>query len=159
MTVIAHTGLSAPRRKVIMRAGVTSTAFASLCLLADCAFAQQRPQEKGDDLDVTMQIIVDPDAKLPDEVVRRIPLPVRTPTEPARADPGKTPAKPDAAVSELERANEAREHGREISEAAQERARDATEQRDAARREAAEKRRRDRDPPDDPGRPGRPPRR
>ena len=47
--------------------------------------AAQQPQEKRDDLDVTMQIIVDPDAKLPDEVVRRIPLPARKSADPSSA--------------------------------------------------------------------------
>jgi hypothetical protein len=49
------------------------------------SFTQRAPRsnhrEKRDDLDVTMQIIVDPDAKLPDEVVRRIPLPTRKSAE------------------------------------------------------------------------------
>src|SRR5690349_6995180 len=55
----------------------------AMSLLMNCAHAQQAPQSapKRDDLDVTMQIIVDPDAKLPDEVVRRIPLPERKPAD------------------------------------------------------------------------------
>jgi len=74
MMSVTNAVLSAPRRAVIMRAGVVSAAFLWLCLLSESAAAQQ---EKRNDLDVTMQIIVDPDAKLPDEVVRRIPLPAR----------------------------------------------------------------------------------
>jgi hypothetical protein len=112
-----------------------------------------------------MQIIVDPDAKLPDEVVRRIPLPARKPAEsPPSAPGGEQSGKPETAGAgkdkdNKEQANEAREHGRETSEAAKERSREATEQREAARRAEAEERRRERGPPDDrPNPPNRPPR-
>jgi hypothetical protein len=165
MTIIANNGLSAPQRTVIMRAAVASVAFLLLCLFAETAAAQEQPQGKRDDLDVTMQIIVDPDAKLPDEVVRRIPVPTR---KPADAPPAGTPAqsgkpaesgKPETAGAGKDHAAEAREHGRETSEAAKERAREAAEQREAARRAEAEERRRERGPPDDrPNPPNRPPR-
>ena len=158
MTSIAHTGLSQPRGPVIMRTSVTVAGLALLGLLAQAAHAQKPMPQARDDLDVTMQIIVDPDAKLPDEVVRRIPLPARKPAEPP-PDRGRTPAKSDAAVPEQERSREGREQGREVSEAAQERSREAAEQREAARRSAAEERRRERGPPDDRGRPQTPPRR
>ena len=169
MTTIVNNGLSAPHRPVIMRAAVASAAFLLLCSLATSAGAQDQPQGKGDDLDVTMQIIVDPDAKLPDEVVRRIPLPTRKPADASRTAPGSNQTgKPenagdnnkDNASDNKERANEAREHGRETSEAAKERAREAADQREAARRaEAEERKRRERGPPDDrPNPPNRPPR-
>ena len=161
MTIIVNNGLSAPQRTVIMRAAVASVAFLLLCLFAETAAAQEQPQGKRDDLDVTMQIIVDPDAKLPDEVVRRIPLPTRKAAE--SPPPGTTGGKPesagDGADKDQDRGNEAREQGRETSEAAKERAREAAEQREAARRAEAEERRRERGPPDDrPNPPNRPPR-
>ncbi len=161
MTIIVNNGLSAPQRTVIMRAAVASVAFLLLCLFAETAAAQGQPQGKRDDLDVTMQIIVDPDAKLPDEVVRRIPLPTRKAAE--SPPPGTTGGKPESAGDggdkDQDRGNEAREQGRETSEAAKERAREAAEQREAARRAEAEERRRERGPPDDrPNPPNRPPR-
>ena len=161
MTLMVNNGLSAPQRTVIMRAAVASVAFLLLCLFAETAAAQEQPQGKRDDLDVTMQIIVDPDAKLPDEVVRRIPLPTRKAAE--SPPPGTTGGKPESAGGgkdeDQDRGNEAREQGRETSEAAKERAREAAEQREAARRAEAEERRRERGPPDDrPNPPNRPPR-
>lgn len=159
MTMIENTGLSASRRTVIMRAAVMLAACGLLGLCAERAHAQQQPQQKRDDLDVTMQIIVDPDAKLPDEVVRRIPLPARKPADTSPANAGKSGKSEDAASDKHEdRANEAREHGRETSESAKERAREAQEQREAARRAEAEERRRERGPPDRPNPPNRPPR-
>lgn len=160
MTLVANTGLSELCRTVIMRAGVMLAAFALLCLFAESAAAQQASPEKRDDLDVTMQIIVDPDAKLPDEVVRRIPLPTRKPAETSPAAAANGPSgksesgKPEGAGA----GNDAREYGRETSEAAKERAREAAEQREAARRAEAEERRRERGPPDRPDPPNRPPR-
>jgi hypothetical protein len=165
MTLVAITGLSALRRTVIMRAGFMLATFALLCLFAESAAAQQPPQEKRDELDVTMQIIVDPDAKLPDEVVRRIPLPARKPDAPtggAAGNSGKSDGgKPESAGSgkDKDATNEAREHGKEASQAAKERNREAAEQREAARRAEAEERRRQPGPPDDrPNPPNRPPR-
>ena len=164
MTIIVNNGLSAPHRTVIMRAAVAFAAFLLLCLFAKTAAAQEQPQGKRDDLDVTMQIIVDPDAKLPDEVVRRIPLPTRKPAEsPPPGTTGGQPGKPETPGGgkdeNQDRGNEAREQGRETSEAAKERAREAAEQREAARRAEAEERRRERGPPDDcPNPPNRPPR-
>ena len=160
MTITANTGLSALRRTVIMRTAVMLATIALVGLFAERAAAQQ-PQGKHDDLDVTMQIIVDPDAKLPDEVVRRIPLPARKPAETPPAAGGNPSGqsdksgKPDSAGHD----NAASEHGKEASEAAQERAREAAEQREAARRAAAEeKKKRDHGPPDRPDPPRRPPR-
>jgi hypothetical protein len=95
VTIIVTNGLSAPQRTVIMRAAVAAVAFLLLCLFAEPAAAQEQPQGKRDDLDVTMQIIVDPDAKLPDEVVRRIPLPTRKAAE--SPPPGTTGGKPESA--------------------------------------------------------------
>jgi hypothetical protein len=164
MTFSVNNGLSAPHRTVIMRAAVAAVAFLLLCSLASSVEAQEQPQEKRDDLDVTMQIIVDPDAKLPDEVVRRIPLPTRKSAEspPSGASRGESGKPEDAGGgkdTDQDHGNEAREQGRETSEAAKERAREAAEQREAARRAEAEERRRERGPPDDrPNPPNRPPR-
>jgi hypothetical protein len=113
-----------------------------LSLLAHGALAQQpsaAPAPKNDDLDVTMQIIVDPDARLPDEVVRRIPLPERKPAAPASSNAesksqGKGNDKQDKSA-----AREAKELGREADQTAKDRAK---EQREQARRAAAEERRR-----------------
>jgi hypothetical protein len=132
-------------------------------LLMNCAHAQQAPQTgpKRDDLDVTMQIIVDPDAKLPDEVVRHIPLPERksaAQSAQSTAGGGDKSTKDPAAESK-ERAREAKELGRELGQSAKEKAQDAKEQREQARRSAAEERRRNPPkPPGNPNPPGRPPR-
>ena len=101
MKICEITGLSDSRRAVMMRAAVMLAAVVALGSFTQRAAAQQS-QEKRDDLDVTMQIIVDPDAKLPDEVVRRIPLPVRKSADQssaagAAAAPAGTP-KPAAAA-------------------------------------------------------------
>jgi actin-related protein len=119
-------------------------------LLAHGALAQQqtesKPESKSkqgqDDLDVTMQIIVDPDAKLPDEVVRRIPLPERKPA-PTSVD---KKASNEAAAEAKQNASEAKELGKK----------EAAEQREQARRARAEERERNH-PPGNPNPPGRPP--
>ena len=137
----------------------------TISLLMNCAHAQQQAptDPKREDLDVTMQIIVDPDAKLPDEVVRRIPLPERKPADPTATqsnlgadDKSTGKGKPD---ENKERDREAKELGRELGQSAKEKNKEAAEQREQARRSAAEERRRDRpDPPGNPNPPGRPPR-
>lgn len=141
-----------------------ASSLLALSLAMNCAHAQQadRPGSKRDDLDVTMQIIVDPDAKLPDEVVRRIPLPERKPADQSASQSnlgaGDKSTK-DTAAESKERAREAKELGRELGQSAKEKAQEAAEQREQARRSAAEERRRERpDPPGNPNPPGRPPR-
>jgi hypothetical protein len=135
---------------------------AAICLLPPGAWAQQqKPAAPSGDLDVTMQIIVDPDAKLPDEVVRKIPLPTRKAPEQPATGPASTKQTPaaDAAAKGQERAQETRELGREASERAKERGKEAVEQREQAGRSTAEQRRRDPPgpPTNPPGRPERPP--
>jgi hypothetical protein len=108
-----------------------------LCLLAHSALAQQpaaAPNSKSHELDVTMQIIMDPGTQLPDAVVRRIPLPRRKsaplqgtePTAPAAVDKGNK-----------EGAREAIDVGLEVGQSARERSKEATEQRELARRRRA----------------------
>jgi hypothetical protein len=152
-------GLLPPSGTAMIGNRVKYATFLALCLIMECAGAQQQPEPKRDDLDVTMQIIVDPDAKLPDEVVRRIPLPERK-ANPPQADPGNKTAKPDAAAEAAEnneRAREAKDVGREMGQNARERATEAAEQREEARRSAAEERERERDRDRDPGPPANPP--
>ena len=161
MKLVTNLGLPRPRRTAIIQVRVTYATFMALSLLAHGALAQQpsaAAEPKRDDLDVTMQIIVDPDAKLPDEVVRRIPLPERksaAPTVNANAEPQAKGADPQDKSS----AREAKELGREVGQTAKERAKEAAEQREQARRAAAEeRRRRENDNPNPPNPPGRPPR-
>jgi hypothetical protein len=168
--------LPRPRRTAIMAVRVKyarvkhqlalAPGLLTLSLLVNCAYAQQQapqPGPKRDDLDVTMQIIVDPDAKLPDEVVRRIPLPERKPADQSSAQPGDAggdKSTRDTAAENKERAREAKELGRELGQSAKEKAQEAAEQREQARRSAAEERRRNPPPPPEPpaNPPGRPPR-
>jgi hypothetical protein len=155
-----------PRAEIMAPRVKYATSLASglllTALLMECASAQQQPEPKRDDLDVTMQIIVDPDAKLPDEVVRRIPLPERKTADPTASQSNvgaddKT-AK-DTAEQNKERAREAKELGRELGQSAKDKAKEAAELREQARRAAAEDRRRNPDPPPNPpDPPGRPPR-
>ena len=56
-------------------------AFVCMALLVSMVSAQTPPARPRDDLDVTMRVIVDPNAKVPDEIVHRIPLP--KPAQPA----------------------------------------------------------------------------
>jgi hypothetical protein len=132
--------------------------FIALLLSATTAAAQEKARPASDELDVTMQIIVDPDAKLPDEVVRRIPLPARKPeTQPAVGTPAK-PGAPETTAKGQEHAREAQELGKEMSERAKERAQEANEQREQARRSIADEKRKNPDPPEHPTPPKRPPR-
>lgn len=163
MTPVTDNCLPRPWRATIIRFRVKYATAMVLSLLAHAALAQQPPATaapKGDDLDVTMQIIVDPDAKLPDEVVRRIPLPERK-SAPS-ANPNAEPQSKDADKQDKSNAREAKQAASEAGQSAKERAKEAAEQREQARRAAAEERRRNEDnngnpnrPPDPPGRPPR----
>jgi len=140
----------------IIQPRVKHVTILALCLLAHGALGQQQsdskrePAQRQDDLDVTMQIIMDPDAKLPDDVVRRIPLPERKPVESTR------PNTDQQAEQRADRAAaaEARESAKEAKDLAKQ---EAAEQREQARRARAEERERNR-PPKNPHPPGRPPR-
>jgi hypothetical protein len=151
--------LPRPPRAAIMRMIATWAASVVLLLGAAAAGAQNKSPSTGDELDVTMQIIVDPDAKLPDEVVRRIPLPARKPADqPTAPDSSTQQTAPDTKAKGQERGREAQEMGREMSESAKERAQNANDQREQARRAVADEKKRNRGPPTDPPNPpGRPP--
>jgi hypothetical protein len=138
---------------IIAVVAACALAFASNAYAAE-AGAKDAPQP-NDDLDVTMQVIADPNAKLPDDVIRRIPLP---PRKPDAAAPAQRDKAEDASSRSDERSREAREVGVEISERAQERSQNATQQREQARRAVADERRRNPDPPRSPPDPPRPPR-
>ena len=162
MTPITYNRLPRPRRATIIQVRVKYATLMALSLLAHAALAQQPAASTGpksDDLDVTMQIIVDPDAKLPDEVVRRIPLPERKSAPSANPKAESQPKGADQ--QDKDSAREAKEAAREVGQTAQERAKEAKEQREQARRAAAEERRREREentpnrPPHPPGRPPR----
>ena len=123
--------------------------FASLlALIVPAVFAQSPPARNRDDLDVTMHVIVDPDAKVPDEIVRRIPLP--KPAQPATGAPNQSgkpgqsdkPSEPGAQGQQ--HATEAHDQGREFGEQVSE---------DAKHR--SEEARHDKGPP--PGKPDKPP--
>jgi hypothetical protein len=120
--------------------GVQSLVFASLLAIIVPAVFAQAPANRSDDLDVTMRVIVDPNAKVPDEIVRRIQLP--KPAQPAT--PSNKPAEPGAQGKE--RASEAREQGRDFGQQTSE----------EARRRAEEARRNKPPPPGTPGTPGPP---
>jgi hypothetical protein len=75
----------------IMRRARRLYVVSMLLLPLPVVFAQTPPANNDDDLDVTMRVIVDPDAKVPDEIMRRIPLP--KPAQPA-TPPGAQPDKP-----------------------------------------------------------------
>lgn len=165
MTPLTANCLPASCRTTIIPRRVKYISILALCVLAHGALAQQQsasksqPQTKRDDLDVTMQIIVDPDAKLPDEVVRRIPLPEQRPAAPGAKQPGRQADQPDKADQDSkgnDKGREAQELGREVGQSAKERAKEAAEEREQARRAEAEERRRERER-DDRGRPEEPP--
>jgi hypothetical protein len=126
--------------KGIMHA-VQRLVFASmLAIIVPTVFAQAPPAKPSDDLDVTMRVIVDPNAKVPDEIVRRIQLP--KPAQPVT--PSNKPAEPGAQGKE--RASEAREQGRDFGQQVSE----------EAKRRAEEARRNKPPPPGTPGTPGPP---
>jgi hypothetical protein len=132
---------------------VMRASFAAM-LLAACAplaIGQEAVTPK-EELDVTMQIIADPDAKIPDEIVRHIPVPSRKTAE--RAAASDAPAA-EAAAKAQERAKKARELAAEMSQRSNEQTQQAAERREQSRRSAAEERRKN--PPKTPS-PERPPR-
>jgi hypothetical protein len=103
--------------------------FASLlALITPAVFAQSPPASNRDDLDVTMHVIVDPDAKVPDEIVRRIPLP--KPAQPATGAPSTNTTESGKPTEKDKKpapaaGSQGREFGQQVSEDARQRAEDA----------------------------------
>lgn len=126
----------------------------SLLFGISAAFAQAPTADDEDDLDVTMRVIVDPDAKVPDEIVRRIPLP--KPQQPAGTAPpsDKQNEKPDKkdepnkpGEKDKGRSSEPPGQGREFGQQTAEQ----------AKQRADEARRNNDKPPKPPGPPNNPP--
>src|SRR5262245_1558700 len=126
--------------------------------------AQTPPARAQDDLDVTMRVIADPNAKVPDEIVRRIPLPKPAQTTPASGKPGDKSAdkpadKPDDKPKGPDPAAAAKppEPGRDFG---QDVADDAKQRADEAKRAKPEPPGQTKPPgkpPDPPGKPPSPP--
>lgn len=149
---------SQSRQMKVMQFHAAAAIIALSWLGAQSAWAAEKPAPKNEELDVTMQIISDPNAKRPDEVIRRIPLPTpkadnKAPSN-ATADPG-TPGQDNKGQG---RADAAKELGGEMSERAKERAQNAAEQREEARRAKADEHAHNNPhpPPSPPGRPANP---
>jgi hypothetical protein len=106
-----------------------------LALFVPVAFAQTPPAPDGDDLDVTMRVIVDPNAKVPDEIVRKIPLPKpATPAtssdkknDNAESKDGGKPSDPGSKGkgNAPDARGQGREFGQQVSEDAKKRSEDA----------------------------------
>ena len=122
----------------------------SLAVYASLAIGQETVTSK-EELDVTMQIIADPNAKIPDEIVRHIPVPTRKTSERAASNGAPTA---ESSVKAQERAKKARALAAEMSERSNEQAQEAAAQREQSRRSAADAHRQN--PPKDPS-PGRSP--
>ena len=109
----------------------------SLALMASAVSAQTPPTQPRDDLDVTMRVIVDPNAKVPDEIVHRISLP--KPAQPAsgtapqsdnpdksdKSDKSGKPTEPGAKGKD--HAPDAQQQGREFGQQTAEEARQHAE--------------------------------
>jgi hypothetical protein len=138
--------------KGIMRRARLLTVVSALWWVAPrVLFAQAPALADGDDLDVTKRVIVDPKAKVPDEVVRKIPLPKPAPPaapgkpdekkpkdggkpvepdKPKPAEPGKPPApgKPSQPAPDIR--EQGRAFGHQVSEEAKQRSEDARRNRE-----------------------------
>ena len=115
-------------RKGIMRNARLLTLAMVLGFMATAAFSQSPPARSRDDLDVTMHVIVDPDAKVPDEIVRRIQLPKPGQSAPAEDKKGTDEKKTEPGAKGQERSSEAREQGREFGQQVSEEARQRAEE-------------------------------
>jgi len=127
---------------IMQRARRLVFAFFSLALMVSAVSAQTPPAPPRDDLDVTMRVIVDPNAKVPDEIVHRISLP--KPVQPAsgtapqsdnpdkadkadKADKSGKPSEPGAKGKDHapEPQQQGREFGQQTAEEARQHAEDA----------------------------------
>ncbi len=138
--------------KGIMRGTWQAILVIALGFVHPAAFAQTPPAGKREDLDVTMRVIVDPDAKVPDEIVRRIPLP--KPGETSAPAEKKSDKPADTGAPGQQRAAEAREQGREFGQQVSEQAKQRSEE---ARRNADPPRGPPAEPPGRPNPPQGPP--
>ena len=117
--------------------------------------AQTPPARAQDDLDVTMRVIADPNAKVPDEIVRRIPLPKPAQTAPASGKPSdKSTDKPDDKPKGQDAAAKPPDPGRDFGQGV---ADDAKQRADEAKRAKPEPPGQTRPPGKPPSPPGRPP--
>ena len=139
-------------REGMMRAARLLVLALLLGSMATAVFSQSPPPRSRDDLDVTMHVIVDPDAKVPDEIVRRIQLPKPSQAAPAE-DKKSTGEKPEPGAKGQERAAEAREQGREFGQQVSEEAKQRSEEARRNQGKPPEKP----NPPSPPGRPTTPP--
>lgn len=106
-------------------------------LIVPAVFAQTPPARQGDDLDVTMRVLADPNAKVPDEIVRKIELPKPAQTAPAPDKP--VEPKKDGQPKNAGAPAQGRDFGQQVAEEAKQRSEEA---------------RKNKPPP--PGRPGTP---
>lgn len=121
------------------------------------AGAQDATAAKREDLDVTLRIITSPDARLPDEIVRRIPLPPAPRADDrARARSTGEQSAADERANEVDSKRDSSDFGREMSERARDLAKEAAAQREDAGRSIAEEARRNNPGPPNPP-PGGPP--
>jgi len=127
-----------------------------MALIASAVSAQSPPAGSRDDLDVTMRVIVDPNAKVPDEIVHKIPLPKpgqpASGTAPQSDKPDKSGKPEDPGAKGKSNAAEGRDKGREFGQQTAEQARQRSEE---ARRNKPDKP--DKPPGKPPEPPGRPP--
>jgi hypothetical protein len=134
-----------------------------VCILFPPLICAQQT-EREDDLDVTMQVLPDPDATQQGEILQRIPLP-KPKSEPSSgpsrdkkevSDKHKepdTPKRDNPDKSDIKDERGDTERGRDAPESAKEQAREAREQRNEAREENRREREHPEPPKEHPGRP------
>lgn len=135
-------------KSIMRRARHRFLVIVSTTFIVPVVFAQAPPVRGDGDLDVTMRVIVDPNAKVPDEIVRRIPLPKPQPATSGTPPQSDKPAEPG--TKDNGNAAKPGETGREFGQETAEQARQRAEE---ARRNKKEK-----PPHKPPGPPNPPPR-
>jgi hypothetical protein len=115
--------------------------------------AQTPPAHAQDDLDVTMRVIADPNAKVPDEIVRRIPLPKPAQATPASGKPADKPSPADKPDDKAKGPDAAKppEPGRDFGQGVADDAKQRADEAKRAKPDTAGK------PPNPPGKPPDPP--
>jgi len=133
-----------------------------VCILFPPLICAQQA-EREDDLDVTMQVLPDPDATQQGEILQRIPLP--KPKRESSSGPSRdkqevsdkkepdTPKRDNPDKSDIKDERGDTDRGRDAPENAKEQAREAREQRDEAREENRREREHPEPPKEHPGRP------